>query len=180
VDCFVLHYPGLGRSGGRFGFEHTLRVLYRFLQGRVLAANYPRIHLVGHSFGGMFALFMAKAIPDERRGGATLLAPVVDLPAKGEVRPMLQRIFESRVSYDLAELEADFERIRDRASPRAVARDLRAKVRIIQGTRDTVCPPDGARALARILGAELTLTDDDHWFPDRERLARIVSESVAG
>mgnify|MGYP001615170692 CR=1 FL=1 len=185
VSSFVFHYPGLGQSNGKFLFTNSLTESAGFLEYLLGEREFSSVSVVGHSWGGLNALNLLNSFP-QGIDKLILLAPFCVLPSRSEVESQVNefidyQIREGRNHSDAHTLVSDFENARHSNSPLEIAKTLsntNTAITIIQGLKDTVSAPIGARTLHQTLGSRCTLIEinDDHWFKDRDRLFTIVDK----
>ena len=185
TDVFVLHYRGLGKSGGTFSFteviEDSTEVAISLLQ-----KGYGSLTLVGHSFGGAVALSVAQRV--QGVGTLVLLSPLTRLPALAEQRSDLSGFvaYEETLGhhYELDGLAANAGRFMQAYDPKGLADDVRArgaKLIVIQAQDDEVISAFDTRNWSSSLAErpEYIEIEDDHWFnSSRERVADLIVDRL--
>lgn len=91
-DTFVMHYAGLGRSSGNFSFPHSVTDSIALVDRLQREYGYSKVHIVGHSWGGLVALNVYQALPEDVRGNMVLLSPFVFFPEDALLRQALAAI----------------------------------------------------------------------------------------
>lgn len=88
-DSYVIHYAGLGcATDKKFDFIKSVEEAIQL--ARFLTEKYEKIHLVGHSWGGLIALNLFNSILTlDQRGQLILLAPFTEFPLDGSVESWL-------------------------------------------------------------------------------------------
>ena len=121
VDSFLMHYSGLGKSHGEFSFLESVQdslKLSREIQARF---KYDRIHLIGHSWGGLITMNIYAALPVALRGAVVLLSPFTIFPDDEVLEAILREIDEeSDIPYRYPTMEAvvaDFQSVKHEHSP---------------------------------------------------------------
>lgn len=107
-DSYVFHYAGLKVVPGPFSFVQSIEDSIDFC--RQLLGRYGRLHLVGHSFGGLVACEVLRQF-QEAIGSLTLLSPLVDFEIQDDSRKRIST--EVRESYPDLFSDADELRLLD-------------------------------------------------------------------
>lgn len=186
LAAVVLHYPGLGKSKGRFSFCGALDVA-RNLIAACLADSSGRVFLVGHSFGGYLAASLWNELP--KIAGAVLLSPLAEIPADDEIFQDLGYFAaaerELGHEYSASDLLVDAQEFRTRTQKMLadrIASPSRPAIRILQAINDDVNPPDKLpRLLRAIQPAPIVRNlEDDHWFSNREQTRSELAAAMKG
>lgn len=127
--------------------------------------------LVGYSYGGPVALRLAADRPD-RVGGLLLIGAAAD-PALEEIHPLQELaaldFFAEMLPAELASANAEL--IGLRAGLEQLAPDLEGlqiPITIVQGTSDTLVPPENAdylRGLLPSIASTVLIEEGDHFLP---------------
>jgi acetyl esterase/lipase len=153
VATWNIEYRRIGNPGGGApGTFDDVATAAAYLQ--VLAKTYPldlqRVTAVGHSAGGQLAIWLAANSHAVKLRGVVSLAGVVDLGAAAE-----QHVCGDAVPRLLGD-PPDYRRY----SPMEML-PIKVPLRLIQGARDRIVPPDMAHryeAAARKAGDDVSLT----------------------
>lgn len=188
-DAFVPHFSGLGLSEGLFSFRNSILDSLQFLDQ--LANTYSKMHIIGHSWGGLVAINLLFRRND--LGKIILLAPLTRLTdSPEEITGTLTWFIDSRKSlrqncdYELQALEKDFCSLQKDCSPIHFVESLAQRVsvnqvHVLQGSQDSVVnPADTVSWVEKMRGtATLKLSPDDHWFQDRAQLRSFVAQRLS-
>jgi len=180
-DVFLLHYRGLGESPGVFSFSESVRESLRVVEDLVRQNKYQKIHIVGHSWGGLVALNAFRQL-HERKGRLILLSPFSSFPDRSgiaevvrAVRAELPEVFGKR-SDD--EVIADIHRAESEFGPDQFIDQLESKeITVVQASQDSEVPPSLTRTFLskfRTPPKYVELDQDHSFFRDRDELIRAV------
>ena len=150
-DVFLIHYRGLGESPGAFSFSDSVQESMTLAKELVQQRGYEKLHLVGHSWGGLIALNILKSL-GKTQGKTILLSPLSHFPDQEtsaaiitSIKADLPKIFGSKtnneVLADLAKAEAQF-------GPLNLVHEVDGKsVLIVQARHDDEVPPAATKVL---------------------------------
>jgi pimeloyl-ACP methyl ester carboxylesterase len=181
LNAHVIHYSGLGKSPGKFSFSRSIRESVQLARELIRTEGYERLILVGHSWGGLVALNVMSQFPGLIHK-MVLLCPLSRFPGPAAVEAQIMTFVDSQRSagreYGVQELLDDVQIVLRHHDPRSFVARLAFKpkqVMIIQGTADTVVTPSDTRRFVTQfpIPPELVELNQDHWFPDRDKLAEI-------
>lgn len=186
TDCYVIHYPGLGKSLGKFSFLESLIAVEEFCV-HLKSLGYSHIDFVGHSWGGFLALLSMKHWSENSK--IVLMSPFLFLPRGLELNDLVASIYnetkeflvpktQEEVLMELREMERGHSRDK-------IINDLTTKkneIIFIQALDDQECPPEVAREFL----AEVNLPtikyiemDTDHsFFEGREELKEMIAKML--
>ena len=197
-DAFIFHYAGLGNSSGVFSFYSSIQDAIQL--SKILLRQYSKLHLVGHSWGGLVCLNIIRELVSLKLepsclGQIALLAPFSkftdDLTFEQEVEKGLRDFIESRKqlrhesanNYSVETLTRDLEFVKKACSPIDFISSIpfrKDQLTIIQGTKDEVVLPADTRQLVSRLPLETNFieVDDNHWFRDRASLLELIEQAL--
>ncbi len=176
-DAFLLHYPGLGLSKGKFTFSETLRTTREFLSW-VKAKNYQSLHIVGHSWGGFLALNLLNEIG--HTGKIVLLSPFVNLPEGSDLSTLVNLVYSDTKQYlghsTIIEVVSELTKMRiGNSIDDFIVRIDKApnQVTIIQALNDPETPEKYSRYLISKATKKISYTelDTDHSFTQNRTTA---------
>jgi len=184
VDCYIIHYAGLGLSNGIFSFCQSI-IDSTELAETLIKMDYKSLYLVGHSWGGLVSLNIMNSL-QKCINSCILLAPVTLLPNEEVTREMLSTFIKSRevngTLYSLDILLDEYKIIRSQYNPFKIFTNLSGKnISIIQGLNDVVTPPNGSRSFSKLFFPAIPVeeVDDDHWFNnDRNRIYNLIFDKI--
>lgn len=171
LTVFLLHYRGLGRHEGLFSFSSTIEQAGAAL--RSLKDDFRSWIFIGHSWGGLVAVAMARQISEKHIKKILLLSPFNVIPSGRQLRDILRemQLEEPEIigHYSLEELVNDLEYIRQTNDPRSNLVKLnlpKEKLHILQACNDEVVHPKTTESLVNFLDNRLTyeVLNDDHSF----------------
>ncbi len=185
--CLAPRYPGHGTDRADFLATRAEDWLRRALDSYLdLASEYPVVHVLGHSMGGLVATIVAATFNAPR---LILLAPAFKFPGIGaalspliapfapvirrrrpnlETDPARKRLFPEYWADDLVSGVVELKRM-ERAGRRCLPR-IHSKVLVVVGSKDEVVPASVARFVeARAIGAasydSASIEGAGHLFP---------------
>lgn len=185
-DCFVIHYPGLGKSKGKFSFKKSLEAVDEFCI-YLKSLGYKDIDLVGHSWGGFLALSSIKHWNESSK--IILMSPFLFLPKDNELKNLITMIYnetkENLLPKSLDEVLSELTEMEKVNSRSKLISDLKLKtnqITFIQALDDEECPTEVAKEFL----AEVNLPtikyiemDTDHsFFRGREELKRMIVSNL--
>jgi len=182
MDGYSPRYEGLG--GSRAPFSFTRSVTRSLDLARELAGRHRKVHVIGHSWGGLVAYNVHRELP--QAGKLVLLSALVDLVSDAWIREFLPpyiRNYPQILGEDPAALEraaADMGEVLRRFNPATRAARGRPDARktlVLHGTRDTYVDIGAARRLKERLDAHYIELDTDHSYTDSR--ATVVDAAVA-
>lgn len=175
-NAYVIHYAGLGLAKDKtFNFiksvEESIEVT------RSLLEKYEKLHLVGHSWGGLISLNIFNSfLKPEQRGQLILLAPFTEFPRDGSVEswliPMASKKDVVHFSYKSPEeVRNDFFSVEKKYDPRKNLVHLKLQdkqVALIEAIDDPDVPNRSTASLYQLLSQQgdiqLIRLEDDHCF----------------
>ena len=182
-DVFIIHYEGLGQSHGQFSFVRTVEMPAEFIRYLLNQENYVRIHLIGHSWGGLVAINLKKMFGEEI-GKLVLLAPFVAVPNSTVARILLSEVKDTnpRIAdrIDVESLTEEINIIIRSYHPLKIAPQAFAPLNdvfILQGLEDVESTPDNTKQLVASFPSRPTYKEihQPHSFDDRQLLISIVA-----
>jgi pimeloyl-ACP methyl ester carboxylesterase len=180
----VIHYGGLGRGKGDFGFLKSLNQCLEFVDDLKAQTQLSRIHFYGHSWGGLVAL-NAAVRSGEKLGDLILVSPFSFVPGSDVVKQLLLSIKKSDScfpqSLSIESAVADVDVIGKQNNPRLFVHKLQARrTLIVQSEKDDQVPAAMNRAFAPMFKPEARYleVDQDHSFTNRAALIEIISKWV--
>jgi pimeloyl-ACP methyl ester carboxylesterase len=186
MTTFVIHFGGLGHGKGEFGFLKSIEQSLAFVEEVAASERFDRLHLFGHSFGGLVALNAARKISESsasKLGDIFLVSPFSFVPSANETRALLASIRNSDADFpaalDIETAITEVELIGKRFNPREIAPQLKARrVFILQAKHDDEVPAQLNRLFAPMFQPEARYleVDQDHSFTDRPALIKIVTD----
>lgn len=181
---FVVHYGGLGRGKGEFGFLKSLDQCLSFVNELQTRGNFETLHFYGHSWGGLVALNAAASV-SQKLGDLVLVSPFSFVPGADIVRSLLLSIqkndsgFPASLNIDSAVV--DVETIAKKHNPRMLVQNLRPRrTLVLQAVNDDQVPAAMNRAFAPMFTPEARYleVEQDHSFTNRAALIELVSKWV--
>ncbi len=187
-DAYVMHYAGLGRSKGVFSFTHSIEEAIAFAE-HLRASGYKRVHVVGHSWGGLVAIQVYKRLADTT-AKLVLIAPYTNIPDRRVLTPLLNsfaqvypnRFEEKGVTAD--DLINQMLEVKRTAPPsRTIAESFFSPVQltVIQGRADEEVSPESTKAFCSIASARskyVELEGDHSFSENRSVLLENVQKAV--
>ncbi len=187
LDSRVMHYFGLGESVGEFSFLRSIKDSINWTEH--LLTKYKKLHLVGHSWGGLVAINVLKA-HFSKIEKVILLSPFNDLHVDIEPILLVREIMKARpyLFYSRSEKQIleELITISKKFNPRDIAKSLPAKksIHIIQAKVDEDVPLKTTQEYLSFFKSKpkLEIWDIDHSFTkDREKLLkRVINLLAAG
>lgn len=190
-DAFVMHYAGLGQSGGKFSFPKSVTDSIAFVRHLQREYGYSKVHLVGHSWGGLVALNVYQALPEDVRGNVVLLSPFVFFPDDALLRQALVAIGgQTTIHYaagdTIDDAVRDLRAVESSHNPLHVVAQvpaLGARTLILQADRDDEVPVEHTRTLVARFPQRPQYYEvpTDHKFSiDRDRWINAIVDFLKG
>ena len=104
--CLIIHYGGLGQSLGEFSFLGAIVDSIKILKSILSDVSYSELNLIGHSWGGLVALFLADEIRS-KISKILLLSPYIFIPEREEMKVVLAA-FKSELPHILRNEIGDY------------------------------------------------------------------------
>ncbi len=181
---YVIHYGGLGRGKGEFGFLKSLNECLAFVDEIKSQSTFSRVNFYGHSWGGLVAL-NAAARCENKLGDIILVSPFSFVPENETVRHLLLAMQKSDAGFpqtlNIQDALADVETIAKQHNPRMLVRALKPRrVLILQSENDDQVPAAMNRQFAPMFTPEARYLEvnQDHSFTNRAALIDIVCKWV--
>jgi len=193
LETFVIHYTGLTTNPGpdeTFDFLKSVDESIQFVKS--LLVQYEKLHLVGHSWGGLIALnIFSKVFTSEQRGKLILLAPFTEFPKDGSVEnwliPMATKQEHFRFSYKNPEdVRNNFFAVEKTYSPRDHLDQLKIQdeqITLIEAINDPDVSNYSTDSLYQILNRQgkiqrFHLQDDHCFIGDRLAIINTVLAAI--
>lgn len=187
IDCFVIHYPGLGKSHGSFTFSKSLRIVNEFC-AYLKTLGYSDINFVGHSWGGFLALNITEFWTEKSR--VVLMSPFLNIPEGAELQALVDAIYYDTkpflVPQTKAEVLEDLLKLRETSALDKILekiKPLKNKITFIQATDDEECPPQIAKQFVGEIASEkleYREMETDHSFAaNRALLIELINKGVS-
>jgi pimeloyl-ACP methyl ester carboxylesterase len=177
-DVYLPGYDGLGESRGAFGFAAAVGRSVA-LAGE-LAARHDALALAGHSWGGLVAFNVHRALGTPGRKLA-LFAGLLDLESEAYVRAFFPPFFKEYPEIFGGERERyleDLEGVRRRANPVTLAAPLpEGALLIAHGRPDADVSVEASRRFHARAGGRYLESDADHGFSGAD-MAKTVDALV--
>lgn len=180
-DVYLIHYTGLGDAPGAFSFSNA--VCESIDLGIQLSSIYRRVHLVGHSWGGLVAMNVAEAI-GSGVGKVLLLSPLSVLPGEDVARKIIASVLEEYPALfglkSMEEIISDLDSVGRLFDPKKIASSVSRKcewIAIWQAKHDEELSVELARDFVRYFDRmpKYREIEQDHRFSvDREDLIRLI------
>lgn len=180
VDTFITHYKGLGRSSGQFSFFDSVSQSIATAKKICRRFGYSRMHLIGHSWGGLVATNTYFALPADQRGNMVLMAPFNHFPEDAVFRRLLESISNDPAvkfqAQDMDGIMEEIERVKKKFNPRTVAKILAAEqapglggITFLQPTIDDEVPTESVQEFSKLFGNNTHYfeVESDHKFLKR-------------
>ncbi len=186
ANCFIPHYRGLGISPGRFFLQSSLQDARECL--KKISLTFSKVHLVGHSWGGMISLNLLKEFPN-LVASLTLISPLLDFKITDDSIVGLVR--DVRADYptlftDISEEEqiADAEVIHKSHRPIVWSQDiLQVPLLVFQAAADHYTPKEQTLQLLQSWGPRsqyLELPLDHSFLNDRPFFKKLFLKELSG
>lgn len=191
IDTFLLHYHGLGQSEGHFNFLRSIRDSIAYAQRLLTRYSYTRLHLVGHSWGGLVALNVYRSL-GKQRGRIALLAPYTWMETEDAVRNAARfflrkhpHLFDGQ---NLNSVSADLEYVRRHHNPREITRSINTNINInspvfiVHALGDDVIPREMNLTLLETFKTRplyFELESDHRFVRNREKLIDALRDFFA-
>jgi pimeloyl-ACP methyl ester carboxylesterase len=184
-SLFAPQARGLVRSPGTFSFAAAVESASLCTD---LADGFPRVSVVGYSFGALLGARAYASLPRERRGALVFLAPVSQPFPKEALHSMIalwRREFpQSLKGYPCN--DSLCRELRELTGPGRPSVSLQGvsctAVTILHGSADEIIPLPHSEILARELALPerrlVRLEGQIHGFPDRPGLVRRILEAL--
>ncbi len=184
TDCYVIHYPGLGKSKGEFSFLKSLSAVDEFCI-HLKSLGYSHIDFMGHSWGGFLALLSMKHWSEN--SNIALMSPFLFLPKGEELRNLVTAIYnETKEFLEPKTLEVvllELIEMEEKNSRSKIISDLKTKnntITFIQALDDVETPPKIAREFVSEVGKSnlnyIELDTDHSFFEKREELKEMLGK----
>jgi pimeloyl-ACP methyl ester carboxylesterase len=185
VDCFLIHYPGLGNGKGPFHFSKTFQAAINTHEHLVSFLKYKKVHIFGHSWGGFNTLNLIKQVSNI--GTVVLASPFLNIPHGFSSHEFVERIYEDTKKHLL------------HTSKEEILKDLNSLtitdifnnnihwlnknkklIHLIQATNDLSTPVEWARSFtSKLTQVRYKEIITDHSFEDtREQVADFILEAL--
>lgn len=172
----VVHFGGLGKGKGEFGFLKSIEQSMNLMRNISSQQNVQRIHLFGHSWGGLVAVNAAMQV-EGKLGALFLVSPYSGLPDSTATRHVLGAMKKSDplfpANLDIEGAVKDVATISNFYNPFVVVKKIRPlKTYILQAQNDDEVPASVNRAFAPMFSPEATYLEvnQNHSFTNRAEL----------
>jgi pimeloyl-ACP methyl ester carboxylesterase len=181
LDTFVIHYRGLGNSPGIFSFAESVKESLALAKGLIDQNHYQQLHVIGHSWGGLVAVNVIRAV-GPAAGKLILLSPFSQFPDSQATRAIINTIREEVPdlfgTLTAEQILQDIAAAKEQFDPNAVVLKLNnEEVTIIQALRDEEVPAIVTRTFLKHfpLPVRYIELDQDHSFQtNRNEMIEIV------
>ena len=181
IDAYLPSYEGLGESRGKFRFDRSVTRSGE-LALEIAARGYRRLHVAGHSWGGLVAFNVHRSL-GARAGRLVLLAGLLDLESEQRVRTRLSKYlvnYPEILGSDAGALDraaADLDGTRRSYNPMTLAEPLPEDVLMIAHGRPDLDVDVGiSRRFHKKAGGRYLELEDDHGFSGD--MPRLIDEAV--
>jgi esterase/lipase len=182
LDCFLIHYPGLGKSHGEFSFSKSLKAVHEFC-GHLRKLGYDEIHFVGHSWGGFLAL--NSAMLWTRKSKVILMSPFLQIPEGSELQALVSAVYsetkEFLVPKSETEVLQDLQELRKSCSQENIIKNIKMtsnEITLIQALHDEECSPQIAKEFVSKINNQkikyLELQTDHSFSQNRAQLIEML------
>lgn len=182
LDCFVIHYPGLGKSHAEFSFSKSLKAVHEFC-GHLRNIGYDEMHFVGHSWGGFLTLNSTEFWSYKSK--VILMSPYLFYEQGNDLKELVGSIYRNTNEYLLPMTELDvlnemislsktcsFDRMVEKVKRTS------SQVTIIQAMNDEETSPEIAMKFVKNVGSDkikyLESETDHAFFTNRATLIDLI------
>ncbi len=179
----LFHYKGLGRSKGHFSFLSSIE--FSISLAKKLSNDFKKIHIIGHSWGGLVGVNAFCNVDEQKRGALILLNPLVKIPGQEQILGIVKNSFENGglrkddyTAEDLVMLSKEAIRIAsDYGIDKSIGKLLEfgASVYFLLSKNDDVTSMEHALPIVRTLTANQIIFNDDHWLSHRNELIDAIN-----
>lgn len=177
-DGYIFHYPGLGKSKGPFSFVGSVTKSLEFMT-KVILPHYKSINLLGHSWGGLVSLNVAKLLGPQLNH-MLLLSPFNLIPKNEDldvfVKHLMSTVQIDYIGKDHDQNVTELNTLTEKYNPRDLAKNLSWKpgqVTLIQAQNDEIVPDQTTKDLAALFQSPALyeeMTIDHSFVTEREKL----------
>ena len=179
IDAYLIHYHGLGKSPvGQFTFLRSIQDALAYAQMLIKTHGYERLHLVGHSWGGLVALNVFHGILAQA-GCLVLLAPFTQIAPVAGLSQLAQYFLRSHPHIfpdgNHEALMKDLGEIFENHNPLAITPSLISaadRILIVHALEDDLIPREMQLSLIGSFGPArphyTELNTDHRFFRNRE------------
>ncbi len=182
-DAYLLHYKGLGGAKGYFQFSDSIRESIEVAKELIKQNQYRKLHLVGHSWGGLIALNVQQEL-GSHAGRLILLSPLNLIPNKDALKIIIKSILIEHPTIfgtqSIDDVLADIDLIREKHHPRDLAKNVTVNgfiPAIIQALEDDEVPPETTREFAKLFPIQpkyIELKQDHSFLNNRAEIINTI------
>lgn len=185
IDCFLIHYPGLGKGKGQFQFSKTFKAAITAHQYLLQNLNYKKVHVFGHSWGGFNTLNLIKHVSSIDT--IVLASPFLDIPFGLTAQEFVSNTFQNTKEHLTHTTEEKILKDLESLTITNIFNDNinwlnkhKKLIHIVQATDDIKTPVEIARSFSSKLDqVRYQEIVTDHSFEDtREQVADFILESL--
>jgi esterase/lipase len=186
VDCYILHYEGLGKSPGEFYFSKSIKDGTDFLS-HVKNLGYKNVYVFGHSWGGCVAINAGSVHPEIPL--KTIIASPYTIIPEGErlwksVNNLMAETHDSVPHFTKDTMNADLMIVHNQFNPYTVLEKSALKnIFIVQSEMDDEIPAEMNRQFTEKYKSRVTEYvewDCDHRFAEaREKLVHYIVKVIS-
>ena len=187
INSFVLHYQGLGNSGGKFSFTESVKESIQAAHDLISKYEIKYLHIVGHSWGGLVGINVFKSIQSQR-GKLILLAPFTVFPTDDSINNWLDSVeveFPNLfISSESGFAKKNFYETKISYDPLKVIKEVKIEknqVTITEAFNDPEVPNETTQALGELFNIAvkpITLNLDHSFLKDRKMVTETVLKIV--
>lgn len=184
INSFVLHYRGLGKAKAGFSFTESVKESLEVARFLIDKYKIKKLHLVGHSWGGLVALNIFKNISEAKIGNLILLAPFSVFPNDNSISDWLDQIEIDSPNLFLEKsrgfAKQNFYNVKNLYDPVKIAKHVKVvagQVKIIEALNDAEVPNKTIHQLASYFNESpciLALSLDHSFLNDRQLIIKSV------
>lgn len=189
-DAYVMHYSGLGSSAGSFSFVNSVIDSVEFALKLLDKFEYEKLHLVGHSWGGLVALNIYYRLPSHLRGRVVLLSPFTIFPSDEVLKSAILAInADTVIKYACGGVDEVVDELRvveEKYSPINIVKELKSlgsNTTIIQAIEDDEVPVEFTRDFVKLflITPKYIEIDTEHKFQrSRSHVIREIIRYIDG
>lgn len=187
MDVCLPHYKGLGKSCGSFSFIKSIADATDIGRELIDAYGYNRVHLIGHSWGGLVAMNVLRDLVDNI-GKVVLLSPFTEIPDATSLERLLKVIsVDVHIDFEAGTIEDavhEFIHVRQCNSPGAVAQlCTKNDIMIIQSKEDDEVPVQSTRRFVekfKVKPHYIEFESDHRFMLNRAQVMQLIVDHFNG
>lgn len=184
IDVYVFHHEGLGKSSGCFSFIKSIFNGQEYL--KKISSKYKKIHVFGHSWGGLVALNSIHKIKNVL-GNVFLISPFTNILSGKNLEVLCTTVYnetkESIPNMDLQDMISELSEIALKYNP--IDRDYANttnQIFLIQAVEDNEVPVEMNRKFRDVhtqaIQEYIEILDDHNFNNSRAFLGEYVSRKI--